>query len=82
MREENSLDALNGENKQSGKTGLVILVIAVAHAVFYFAPSFYLPFDLGELFVLGYVLIIADSGLLVFLGIKLFGPVLSGNKTK
>jgi hypothetical protein len=82
MREENSLDALNSENKKSGRTGLVILVIAVAHAVFYFAPSFYLPFDLGELFILGYVLIIADSGLLVFLGIKLFGPVLSGNKTK
>ena len=35
---------------------------------FYFAPSFYLPFDLGELFILGYVLVIADSGLLVFLG--------------
>ena len=49
---------------------------------FYFAPSFYLPFDLGELFVLGYVLVIADSGLVVFLGIKLFGPVLSSNKTK
>jgi len=82
MREDTSLDSLNGENKKSGRTGLVILVIAVAHAMFYFAPSFYLPFDLSELFILGYVLIIADSGLLVFLGIKLFGPVLSGNKTK
>jgi hypothetical protein len=39
--------------------------------VFYFAPSFYLPFDLGEIFVLGYVLVFADSGFLVFLGIKL-----------
>ena len=29
-------------------------------------PSFYLPFDLGELFVLGYVLVIADSGLVGF----------------
>ena len=81
MREENSLEALNGENKKRGRMGLLILVIAVAHAVFYFAPSFYLPFDLGELFVLGYLLIIADSGLLVFLGIKLFGPVLRKNKT-
>ena len=81
MREENSLDALNGENKKSGRTGLVILVIAVAHLVFYYSPSFYLPFDLSELFGLGYVLIIADSGLLGFLGIKLFGPVLRKNKT-
>ena len=82
MREDTSLDSLNGENKKSGRTGLVILVIVVAHAVFYFAPNFYLPFDLSELFILGYVLIIADSALLVFLGIKLFGQVLSGNKTK
>jgi hypothetical protein len=80
MRGENSLDALNGENKKSGRTGLLILVIAIAHALFYFAPSFYLPFDLGELFVLGYLLIIADSGLLVFLGIKLLGPALHKNK--
>ena len=76
------LDTIDGENKKSGRTGLVILVIVVAHLVFYFAPSFYLPFDLGELFVLGYVLVIADSGLLVFLGIKLFGRVLRSNKTK
>ena len=81
MREDTSLDALNGENKTSGRTGLVILVIAVAHALFYFAPSFFLPFDLGELFVLGYLLISADNGLLVFLGIKLFAPVLRKNKT-
>ena len=82
MREENSLDTLNGENNKSGRNGLVGLLIVVAHLVFYFAPSFYLPFDLGELFVFGYVLVIADSGLLVFLGLKLFGRVLSSNKTK
>ena len=82
MREENSLDTLNGENNKSGRTGLVVLLIVVAHLVFYFAPSFHLPFDLGELFVFGYVLVIADSGLLVFLGLKLFGQVLSSNKTK
>ena len=81
MREENSLDTLNGENNKSGRTGLVVLLIVVAHLVFYFAPNFYLPFDLSELFVLGYVLIIADSGLLVFFGIKLLGRVLSSNKT-
>ena len=81
MREENSLDTLNGENNKSGRTGLVGLLIVVAHLVFYFAPSCYLPFDLGELYVLGYVLVIGDSGLLVFLGIKLFGQVLSSNKT-
>ena len=82
MREENSLDTLNGENNKRGRTGLVGLLIVVAHLVFYFAPSFYLPFDLGELFVFGYVLVIADSGLLVFLGLKLFGQVLNSNKTK
>ena len=82
MREENSLDTLNGENNKSGRTGLVVLLIVVAHFVFYFAPSFYLPFDLGELFVFGYVLVFADSGLLVFLGIKLLGRVLSNNQTK
>ena len=71
MREENSSNTLYGENNKSGRTGLVGLLIVVGHLVFYFAPSFYLPFDLGELFVLGYMLVIADSGLLVFLGIKL-----------
>ena len=71
MREDPSLDAINGDNKKSGRSGLVVLLIVVAHLVFYFAPSFYLPFDLDEIFVLGYVLVIADSGLLVFLGIKL-----------
>ena len=82
MREENSLDTLNGENNKSGRTGLVGLVIVVAHLVFYFAPSLYLPFDLGEIFVLGYVLVIADSGLLVFLGIKLLGRMPSSNTIK
>jgi hypothetical protein len=82
MREDNSLDAFNGENNRSARTGLVILVIVVAHAVLCFGPTFYLPFDLSELFLLGYVLIIADSGLLVFLGIKLFGRVLNNSKAK
>ena len=80
MREDPSPDAINGDNKKSGRPGFVVLIV-VAHGAFYFAPSLYLPFDLGELFVLGYVLVIADSGLLVFLGIKLFGQVLSSNKT-
>ena len=81
MREDPSLSAINGDNKKSGKSGLVVLIIVVVHVVFYFASSLYLPFDLRELFVLGYVLVISDSGLLVFLGIKLFGQVLSSNKT-
>ena len=76
------MDAINGDNKKSGRSGLVVLLIVVAHLVFYFAPSFYLPFDLGELFLLGYVLVIADSGLVAFLGIKLFDRVLSSNKAK
>jgi hypothetical protein len=82
MHEETSLDAIDSDNKNSGRTRLVILVSAVAHLVFYFALSFYLPFDLSELFVLGYVLVIADSSLLVFLGVKLLGRVLSSNKTR
>ena len=80
---KHSLDALNGENKTERQDGLVILVIVVAHVVLLFrAESFICHSIWSELFVLGYVLVIADSGLLVFLGIKLFGPVLSGNKTK
>ena len=82
MREETSLDAINGDNKKNRMSGLVVLLIVVAHLVFDFAPSFYLPFDLGELFVFGYVLVIADSGLLVFFGLKFFGRVLSSNTTK
>ena len=82
MREETSLDAINGDNKKNRMSGLVVLIIVIAHGVFYFAPSLYLPFDLDELFVLGYVLVITDSGLLVFLGIKLFGKALNSNKTK
>jgi len=77
MRQDLSLDT-----KRTGTSGLFVLLIVVAHLAFYFAPSFYLPFDLGELFVLGYVLVIADSGFLVFLALKLFGRVLSSNKTK
>ena len=82
MREDPSLDAINGDNKKSGRPGLVVLLIVVAHLVLYFAPSFYLPFDLGELFVFGYVLVILDSGLLVFLGLKLFGRMPSSNTIK
>jgi hypothetical protein len=82
MREDLSLDAINGDNKKSGRPGLVVLLIVVGHGVFYFAPSLYLPFNLSELFVLGYGLVIADIGLLVFLGITLFGQVLNSNKTE
>jgi hypothetical protein len=79
MREYTSPDSLNDETTRRGSTGLVVLIIVVAHAVFYFGPSLYLPFDLGELFVLGYALVIADSGLFVFFGIKLFARLLPGN---
>jgi len=72
------LDAINGEKKR-GRTGLVILIMAVAHIVFYFAPNLYLPFDLDDLFILGYTLVLADSGLVVFLGIKLLAGLLAGS---
>jgi hypothetical protein len=81
MREAASQNAIGGDNK-SGRSGLVVLIIAVAHAVLYFAKSLYLPFDLAELFILGYLLIITDSALLVCLGIKLLGRVLSNIQTK
>ena len=82
MREDSSLDVIGGDNNKSRRSGLVVLIIVVAHTVFYFAPRFYLSFDLAELFLLGYVLVIADSALLVFFGVKLLGRVLSSNTTK
>jgi hypothetical protein len=65
------LEVIDGEKKNDGKTSLVIFLMAFAHAVFYFAPSLYLPLGLDELFLLGYALVLTDSGLVVFLGIKL-----------
>jgi hypothetical protein len=64
------LEAINGEKKTGGR--IVIVIWAFAHAVFYFAPHLYLPFDLDELFLLGYMLVLADSSLVVFIGIKLY----------
>jgi hypothetical protein len=65
------LDPINGEKKTGGRLGLVIVIMVFAHVVLYFAPNLYLPFDLDELFLLGYALVLADSSLVVFLGIKL-----------
>lgn len=50
---------------------MIVIILALAHAVLYFAPNLHLPFDLDELFLLGYALVLADSSLVVFLGIKL-----------
>ena len=50
---------------------MLVITLAVAHAMFYAAPNLYLPFDLDELFLLGYALVLVDSGLLAFLGFKL-----------
>jgi hypothetical protein len=65
------LEAINGEKKTGGRLGLVIVILALAHVVLYFAPHLYLPFDLDEVFLLGYTLVLADSSLVVFLGISL-----------
>ena len=65
------MEAIDGEKKTGGRLGLVIVILAFAHVVLYFAPNLYLPFDLDELFLLGYALVLADSSLVVFLGIKL-----------
>ena len=65
------MEAIDGEKKTGGRLGLVIVILAFAHVVLYFAPNLYLPFDLDELFLLGYALVLADSSLVVFMGIKL-----------
>ena len=65
------MEAIDGEKKTGGRLGLVIVILVLAHAVLYFAPNLYLPFDLDELFLLGYTLVLLDSSLVVFLGIKL-----------
>ena len=65
------MEAIDGEKKTGGRLGLVIVILALAHVVLYFAPNLYLPFDLEELFLLGYALVLVDSSLVVFLGIRL-----------
>ena len=67
---ETSLEAIDREKKTGGRLGLLIVIMALAHAVLYFVPNLYLPFDLDELFLLGCALVLADSSLVVFLGIK------------
>jgi hypothetical protein len=66
------LEPIDGEKKTGGRLGLVIVILALAHVVLYFAPHLYLPFDLDELFLLGYTLVLADSSFVVFIGIKLY----------
>ena len=65
------MEAIDGEKKTRGRLGLVIVIMAFVHVVLYFAPNLYLPFDLDELFLLGYALVLVDSSLVVFLGINL-----------
>jgi hypothetical protein len=72
MIREASLEAIDEEKEKGGKTGLVIFLVAFAHAVLYFAPSLYLPLGLDELFLFGYALVLADSALAVILGIRLW----------
>ncbi len=67
-----ALEAIDGEKKTRGRLGLVVVLMALAHIVFYFAPNLYLPFGLDELFLFGYALVLADSGLAVVLGIRLW----------
>ena len=65
------MEAIGGEKNTGGRLGLVIVILVVAHLVLYFAPNPYLPFGLNELFFLGYALVLADSSVVVFLGIRL-----------
>jgi hypothetical protein len=76
-----SLDPTTGETKQSGKTGLIVLIMTVAHTLFYFAPDLYVPFNVAELFLLGYALVLVDSGLIAFLAIKLLIQVHTQKKS-
>jgi hypothetical protein len=72
------LEPIDGEKKTGGRLGLVMVILALAHVVLYFAPHLYLPFDLDDVFLLGYTLVLADSSLVVFIGIKLY--TLLGNR--
>ena len=65
------LEAIDVEKKPGGRLGLIVVIVVFAHVAFYFAPNLYLPFDLEELFLLGYTLVLLDGSLVVFLGIKL-----------
>ena len=65
------MEAIDEEKKTGGRIALIIVITVFAHVVLYFAPNLYLPFDLDELFLLGYALVLVDSSLVVFLGIKL-----------
>ena len=65
------METIDGEKKTGGRLGLVIVILVFAHVVLYFAPNLYLPFDLDEVFLLGYALVLADSSLVVLMGIKL-----------
>ena len=66
------MEAIDGEERIGGRLGLFIAIVFFAHVVFYFAPNLYLPFDLEELFLLAYALVLVDSGLVVILGIRLW----------
>jgi len=71
MRETTSFESIGAQPQTRGKFSLFIVVMGVAHGILFFALGLYLPFDLDELFLLAYGLVIADSGLLAFFGIKL-----------
>ena len=66
------MEAIDGERKTGGRLGLVIIIVVFAHLVFYFAHNLDLPFDLEELFLLGYALVLADSAFLVVVAFKLW----------
>ncbi len=65
------MEAIDEEKKTGGRIPLIIVITVLAHVVLYFAPNLYLPFDLNELFLLGYALVLVDSSLVIFLGLKL-----------
>lgn len=71
MQDTTSLDLAGRRSKNPNRLGLLIVAITIAHAVLFFAPEIYFPFDMKELFLLGYGLVIVDSGLATFIGIKL-----------
>jgi hypothetical protein len=66
------VEAIDGETKPAGRLGPVTIIVVFAHVVFYFAHNLYLPFDLKDLFLLGYALVLADSAFLVMVGVKLW----------
>ena len=76
MRETTSFDSIGAQPQTRGKFSLFIVVMGVAHGILFFALDLYLPFDLDDLFLLAYGLVILDGGLFGLIAIRLIRQAL------